>query len=551
MKKFTGLLFITTCIFLIFFSFLAFSLPRNPANNNNDIVTKRLNPSGVYKSVEYLNTNRDIYYFNETINISACWNVGVSFPYPMGEEFFFQVQIYQDFDLIWASEMFNETGNNIQKNLSVNILQDINISLTNRSDELVVTLFYHYFEITYGQELNEFHNNKTITVVDIWQPEVFFLEIERDVFYDYETISLDIKASWKLDYDSEIENTLARLQIREKDTLLWEYINNQTGIINKTFSITFPNLEFNITSQLEVSFLFEYESLVREINYSLRSNLQPIKVLKNGSLEVKFLELDRNVFYTYENISLDTSWDLQYDPENEVSRARLQIRDNKTILWDFISIQTGTVNKTFSIPISSLGINKTSQLEISFLFEYESLVREINYSLIPYEHKIWVLKQGSVSNTNLMVNKLSFFDTETVSVEGKWDLTYNQPYEMSYVQLLVFDNVRPLWNSSKISQIGSNLTKLFEIPLGDLDLNSTIQLYFYYSLDAPFANISVEAFTLVANISIARRVQSKPPVVLIGSVGVVISGVGVSGTAALFLRRKKREVTLEDITIEL
>jgi len=86
----------------------------------------------------YLETDKEIYYNDETIYINASWNLD----YDTGDKSYVQIRIFNESnDLIWFSPKYNEKG--ISNKIWTVVINELNITFKNPSNILNITFFYY------------------------------------------------------------------------------------------------------------------------------------------------------------------------------------------------------------------------------------------------------------------------------------------------------------------------------------------------------------------------------------------------------------------------
>lgn len=107
---------------------------------------------GFYCNLIFLETDKEIYYNDESIKINASWELEYN---NSAEISFIQIQIYDFFNNIqWNSSKYYESGKNYDS-WTINI-QDLDLTFMNYSNILYVKFFYYNYEIASGVELSEF-----------------------------------------------------------------------------------------------------------------------------------------------------------------------------------------------------------------------------------------------------------------------------------------------------------------------------------------------------------------------------------------------------------
>ncbi len=250
-----------------------------------------------YWSVEYLTTDADVYYKNETIKINASWSL---FYDQMAENAFMQVRILNpSYGIIWNSSEFHEQGMNIQKTFNLSV-QELSLYLQNCSAPLTVTIFYYYFSYLYGDIWMFYNQNKTISVLGFGFFNLNSFTSNKDLFYSDEYILL--LTSWDLLYD--IEKEVSYLQIciyNSSNQLLWNSsILDNNGInIENYFNISLNDLElyWNDSKQIINISLFYYYDSFRSFSM-MKYSINLIIISRKQNLADNNFHKKRFIFFT-------------------------------------------------------------------------------------------------------------------------------------------------------------------------------------------------------------------------------------------------------------
>ena len=119
-----------------------------------------------YFGYNYLNTNKQEYFYDEIIIINASWILIYN---QQNEISYVQIRIYDSFNILkWNSSEYHEmgvyeNGYIIEKTINVSI-KNLNLSFSNRSASFVITLYYYFKSSIEPIERYEHHGNNTINI---------------------------------------------------------------------------------------------------------------------------------------------------------------------------------------------------------------------------------------------------------------------------------------------------------------------------------------------------------------------------------------------------
>ena len=227
-----------------------------------------------------LTTDRDVYYPNETIHINASWDLLHDNMSSNGKAYL-EVRIYDDAELLWNSDEYNETGYDIQHNLSVPI-QDL-VGKIDEDKLLTVTLFYYAENSFYPPISDNLNRTKEIKVIEYGNSTIKSLGLERITFFSNESLIFNL--SWDLFYHTEYESSYIQVRIvNTSHDLVWnssrisERGKGLSLILNVSIRDVFGEGGFCVT--LRVGCFYFYKSLIRPIQRSetyLNTTLNIIK----------------------------------------------------------------------------------------------------------------------------------------------------------------------------------------------------------------------------------------------------------------------------------
>mgnify|MGYP006281203255 CR=1 FL=1 len=260
---------------------------------------KSLRSSYYDYSINYLKTDKDVYYINETIMINASWDLIQEDP-KLGDNItYMQLRIFEG-DLIWSSEQIHQLGDNIQYNCSLT-LQTI-LNLTGDATEITVSL-YHYKEEDFGESISEAYlNNKSVEVLRVCRVNNIKLDLSQNFLFPEDDIFINL--SWDLFYNSAYESSYIQLQIfRSEQQLVW----NSSKIFEKGANCT---RNFNISiSDLEQKPLDHEEVLLITCYYYYKSLIRPISnscYFANQTIIIKVYDYSETLQYQRNGIILLT-----------------------------------------------------------------------------------------------------------------------------------------------------------------------------------------------------------------------------------------------------
>jgi hypothetical protein len=126
------------------------------------------------------------------------------------------------------------------------------------------------------------------------------------------------------------------------------------------------------------------------------------------------------------------------------------------------------------------------------LINKSDVKKKIIVSILSFGFLVLILLTNSVNgftcdNISLTTDKDSYYTHEEIKINASWDLYYDPEYELSFVQIQIFDNFdRSLWNSSEYYTIGISV-KNWTVDIQLLDINYSnfadmlfIKIYNYY-----------------------------------------------------------------------
>ena len=221
------------------------------------------------------------------------------------------------------------------------------------------------------------------------------------------------------------------------------------------------------------------------------------------------LVTDKNGYYNHEEIKINASWELYYDPEYEISYIRIQIIDGfDNVLWNsskYYSI--GVTEKNWTVNIQNLNIsysNFTNILFVKMYHYYENLQTRGIDDAFKEILTINIFKRGIICDlvgfkNNLIFGETNFFratfsinETTSRLINETFSLitTYNK--EILFQTNLTTDNSGEInFNLSTISHLSLGRNKLIFNLSNNILYNDTIFSYEIFVNKIPvFVNIT-------------------------------------------------------------
>jgi len=237
--------------------------------------------------INYFTTNRGIYYINENMEINSSWNKD-SGPW---ENSSLQIRILDsEYDIVWNSSEFYENGDNIEKNFTLSIENDLDLTFEGQSTYLTVSLFYFATDPLFEGYLD---NNITIKILKEGNFSIADLNFNRNIFYPDEI--LEINMTYELLYDLEDEISYIEFRVfNNNKELLWNSskFNEEGTLIERNLTIPIHNLilcGFSRSISLNITLYYYYKSLIRPIEKQEYFCDTIIKVIKKESSILPFM----------------------------------------------------------------------------------------------------------------------------------------------------------------------------------------------------------------------------------------------------------------------
>lgn len=215
----------------------------------------------------------------------------------------------------------------------------------------------------------------------------YYIEIDDTIFYPNETIQ--INGSWELYYSGTVEcYTQFRIYNNsefEEIYLVWKSQKyNDTCKVFKSESIQILSiLDINtsfigsIDLYLTLSYYCWDPPDIIDVNFFN----QTFKIIGKAYSHLEKMDINQNLFYPNETLTITTSWILDYnEPEICYTQVRIynELSFNKnSLMWESNKFNaTGYIQKFFKIPLQNLisfPINNSIDIYLTFYYYYEDI----------------------------------------------------------------------------------------------------------------------------------------------------------------------------------
>lgn len=212
-------------------------------------------------------SDKEIYYSNENINISASWELIYD---PGHETSYFQVQIFDNFDnLLWNSSEHHEIGYS-EKNWTIYI-EFLNISFSNYTNTLFIKLYHFYKEESGGGPVDAF---REIIIVNVLKRNVMCQLIDFKSVLKYGDCNFFTAIFYSTDNNSYLVNETFHFEIISNKKILYQnnFTTNESGEISFNIStishlnLGENNIIFNIRNNVIYNnATFSYEIFVEKL----------------------------------------------------------------------------------------------------------------------------------------------------------------------------------------------------------------------------------------------------------------------------------------------
>ncbi|MFX1312372.1 MAG: hypothetical protein ACFFHD_07140 [Promethearchaeota archaeon] len=194
---------------------------------------------GFFCNLNYLNSNKQKYYINESIQINASWILDYN---QYNEIAYVQIQIFDYFNnTIWNSSIYDEIGFS-EKNWDLNII-DLNISFINGNNTLFIKFFSYYYQISTMDMIITYL--KTIKVEILKRTLLCKLINFKPNVNIGENLTISVRFYDKLlENNSFLINQSILFNILSNESLIYQsnFITNELGII-KFNILSYDHLE--------------------------------------------------------------------------------------------------------------------------------------------------------------------------------------------------------------------------------------------------------------------------------------------------------------------
>ncbi len=229
------------------------------------LITK--STKGFSYDVFVFTSDKDIYYSNENIKISASWELIYD---PGHENSYFQVQIFDNFDnILWNSSEHHEIGYS-EKNWTINI-EFLNISFSNYTITLFIKLYHFYKEESGGGPVDAF---REIIIVHVLKRNVMCQLIGFKSVLKYGEYNFFTATFYSTDNNSYLVNETFHFAIISNKKMLYQnnFTTNESGEIPFNISsishlnLGENNIIFNIRNNVIYNnATFSYEIIVEKL----------------------------------------------------------------------------------------------------------------------------------------------------------------------------------------------------------------------------------------------------------------------------------------------
>jgi hypothetical protein len=214
------------------------------------------------------------------------------------------------------------------------------------------------------------------------------------------------------------------------------------------------------------------------------------KSAKSFSFDVFVFTSDKEIYYPNENININASWDLIYDPDNEVSYFQVQIFDRfDEILWNSSQHhEIGYSEKNWTVNIEFLNItfsNDTSTLFIKLYHFYIDQnggggpVHSFRELLIVNVLKKNVMCQLINFRSVLKYGEYNFFTAKFYSTDNNSYL-FNETFHFEIIsnkKILYHNN----FTTNESGEISFNISTISHLNLGENDIIFSIRNNLLYN----------------------------------------------------------------------
>ncbi|MHA1194494.1 MAG: hypothetical protein ACTSRH_01050 [Promethearchaeota archaeon] len=252
---------------------------------------------GFYRNLIYFSTDKETYFYDECINISAKWELYYDNTI---ESSFIQIQIFNNRSiLIWNSTKHPEIGM-IEKNWTVNI---INLNLNGSSTVIYIKFYYFYHDPIEPNTIESFLETK---VIDIMQRNVscILIDYRKSIMYG-DVLSFIARFIGSNNSLLKNQSIFLNISLKNKTYFQKKYLTNATGEIKVKLLSTRDLL---IGNNILIFKLFD-DNLYKNnsFEFPLRVNKIPllINISKNHnntiSLDSRYIKLNFTYFYIINN----------------------------------------------------------------------------------------------------------------------------------------------------------------------------------------------------------------------------------------------------------
>jgi hypothetical protein len=436
--------------------------------------------------IRYFNTDKDVYYSNETIHINGSWYKFEDDPEYDISFFQFQILNCSNNNILWESEEYHENAfigdPPINKSVEVSIEDDLALDI-NCSTSLKASLFYH------GQ--GEYYTeNKSILVLEEGNFSLLEWNINGNIFYLEESINVNL--TYNLLYNFEYETSYVEIRVfNSTQHRIWNSSRfNQIGEnITKSLNITVKELGINCNESItiNVKLFYYYNSSIRPLEKHAYYCNETVEIIEKGNFTPIELNLNKNVFYPDETIEIFAAWQMSYNLEYETSIVQIRIYNlSNTLIWKSSKYNESKDNLILNLKISQLNTSKKeTSCYISLYHYYNSSIGPLEKHAYYCNETVEIIEKGNFTPIELNLNKNVFYPDETIEIFAAWQMSYNLEYETSIVQIRIYNLSNTLiWKSSKYNESKDNLIlnlKISQLNTSKKETSCYISLYHYYN----------------------------------------------------------------------
>ncbi|TXT64785.1 MAG: hypothetical protein BAJALOKI1v1_520011 [Promethearchaeota archaeon] len=307
--------------------------------------------------VNFLTSDKEVYYNNESIEINCSWDKIQDPDNPPNEETYFQMRILTPtHSIVWSSERFYENGMGIQKDFVLSIENDLNVI---HSTNLTISLYYY---ASANPATESYNHNTTIIILKEGNISISEMNLNKQVYYASEEITIHL--IYDLSYDLEYEDSYIEFEIfNSTQDLIWnssrfyENGNNIEKIVNIT--IQDLNLKINKSTLINITLHYYYQSNIRPLKKEYYFQNSTLEIVENPQFNATKLSINKQIFYYEEILKVNVSWNLSYTPEYETSYVQLIIfNKSQGLVWNSSKFfEEGIWEKQIEIKISELNVN--------------------------------------------------------------------------------------------------------------------------------------------------------------------------------------------------